>query len=117
MSYVWTRQCPCCDRRLEKARPYQFFRCEAPQGCGWDENQPSRDHVAARFVMALVVGLLVSGCASLPDTVKALAKDDATVCIMVDATMYGRATICRTNAGAADINVKGDEMTIQHRGR
>lgn len=67
--------------------------------------------------VALVVGLLVSGCASLPDVVKAMAKDNASVCVHIHANLYGKATICRTNTeGTAMLGVKGDEIMIQHRG-
>lgn len=69
------------------------------------------------LMMALVVGLLVSGCASLPDTVKALAKDNASVCIVIDAALYGKVLICRSNTdGAAMLRATTDALEIQHRG-
>lgn len=69
-------------------------------------------------LLALVVGLLVSGCASVPDVMKALAKDNASVCVVVDANLYGKALICRTNTdGQAILRATSDALEIHHRGK
>lgn len=67
--------------------------------------------------LALVVGLLVAGCASVPDVVKALAKDNASVCIVLDAALYGRAMICRTNAARSSLGATKDGLHIEHAGK
>lgn len=70
-------------------------------------------------VLALValVGVL-TGCATLPDIVSALAKDQASVCVSVKAMLYGHVTICRTNTnGAAALAADANGgIRLQHSG-
>jgi len=71
-----------------------------------------------RCALVLVLALTAAGCASLPDTIKAVAKDNASVCVAIDTLLYGRLTFCRTNAaGGADIVAAPDgSMRLQHVG-
>lgn len=71
-----------------------------------------------RLVMALVVGLLVSGCAtSAQQLVRELGKDNASACAVVTNPVYGSAAACRTNTpGVAVIEASGGSVKIQHNG-
>ena len=60
--------------------------------------------------------LVLGGCASLPDTFAALAKDGASVCMSVRTMLYGDLYVCRTNAADADLAVTSDGMRLRHRG-
>ena len=65
----------------------------------------------------LLLALLLTGCASAADLVKALAADPASMWIEAKAVLYGTLRICRTNAaGAADLSVSDQGMRLQHRG-
>ena len=73
---------------------------------------------ALRSALPLALLLALTGCATLPDLAKALAKDNASVCVSIKNMLYGTLTACRTNAsGIAVIGAKGDgSITIQHSG-
>lgn len=68
--------------------------------------------------LVLLVAITLTGCVSVPDLVRQLAKDDASACIAVHAGLYGDLVACRTNApNAALIRASSGGMEIQHRGR
>lgn len=71
-----------------------------------------------RVLIVAALALVLTGCASLPETVDALAKDNASVCISVKAMLYGHVTACRTNTdGAAAIAADAEgNIRIQHSG-
>lgn len=70
------------------------------------------------ILMALVAALLAGGCASVPSVIRAMAKDSASLCVSLDAALYGRVIICRTNTdGAALLSAESDKLAIQHRGK
>ena len=70
-------------------------------------------------LLIVAAALLLTGCATMPDTIAALAKDNASVCVSVKAMLYGHLVICRSNTdGAADIQADADgSVRVQHRGR
>lgn len=70
-----------------------------------------------RLLALGLVLVLLTGCASLPSLVKALAKDNASACVSVHNALYGDLTACRTNTpGSAVIEAAGGAVRIQHQG-
>ena len=67
-------------------------------------------------MVIILTALALGGCASLPETFAALAKDGASVCMSVRTMLYGDLYVCRTNAADADLAVTSDGMRLRHRG-
>ena len=69
-----------------------------------------------RLVM-IALALLLTGCVSASDLVKALAKDNASACVAVKATLYGHVFVGRANAaGNARVVVSPEGCSIEHVG-
>jgi starvation-inducible outer membrane lipoprotein len=67
--------------------------------------------------IAVISAVVLSGCASLPDTIQALSKDQASFCVVLDATLYGKVMYCRTNThGMASLGAQKDAIAVQHSG-
>jgi len=70
-----------------------------------------------KIILFVVLAVLLTGCASA-DIIKALAKDNASACIVLDASLYGGGIYCRTNTpGEAVIKASKGGVEIQHRGK
>ena len=70
-----------------------------------------------RLATVLLLALLLTGCASVPDLVRALAADPASACVEVKAMLYGHIRYCRTaTPGAAALGISGDGMVLRHQG-
>lgn len=70
-----------------------------------------------RTLTVLLAALALAGCTSATDLVKALAKDNATACVSLDASLYGGGIFCRTNTpGGALIKATKGSVEIQHMG-
>lgn len=55
--------------------------------------------------------LFAAGCASLPATIDALAKDPASVCLSVT-TIYGQVRIARTALPSGRVTCTSDGLTV-----
>ena len=65
-------------------------------------------------ICVVVLSLLFSGCIG-PQTLQALAKDKASICIKADAFIYGKIFMCRSNHDGAVVGVDKDgNILIQH---
>lgn len=67
----------------------------------------------------LLAALTLTGCAAtnVTELVNALAKDNASACVSLNAGLYGDLAACRTNTpGAAIIEAAGGSVKIQHQG-
>ena len=73
--------------------------------------------ITMKVVTVVFAALLLTGCASASDLVKALAKDNASACVSLKAVLYGDLTACRTNTpGSAVIEAGQGKVRIQHQG-
>lgn len=65
----------------------------------------------------IITALVLTGCVSTSDLVKALATDHASACVVVKATLYGHVVAGRANTGgAARVVVTPDGCSIEHQG-
>ena len=70
-----------------------------------------------RLALAVTLAVTLTGCASVPEIVRALSADPASACIEVKAMLYGHVRYCRSaTPGAAAIGITGDGVAVQHRG-
>jgi hypothetical protein len=56
--------------------------------------------------------VVLAGCANLPNVVKALSQDPATVCASLQ-TVYGTLKVARTNITNGDVACSGDGLTVK----
>lgn len=73
-----------------------------------------------RLVTLVLAALVCTGCVSADAKalINALAKDNASACVAVHATLYGDLTACRTNTqGRAIIRAGSGAVEIQHQGK
>jgi hypothetical protein len=91
-------------------------------GRGFNRYQPSGPigaimRRATTMATILMVAIGLTGCTSTSEMIKAMGENNSSGCVILDASLYGAAVICRSNSGGmATIEASRDSVRIIHNG-